>query len=164
MSYPFVFHPFSHMPSYSNAGGTGNRVSLFSITISPGLKHASSVGPNSNLVNGDFADDDNGSIFFNTTANSGLWVQWDCLTAKVITEAKWYQSGTQSQGTWQWQGSNDASNWTNIGSSFSLGGATTQTITALSGNTASYRYYRILGVSGSASGTPWLREIEFKIG
>jgi hypothetical protein len=33
----------------------------------------------------------------------------------------------------------------------------------LLGNTTAYRYYRMLGVSGSTSNAPWLSEIEFRI-
>jgi hypothetical protein len=81
----------------------------------------------------------------------------------IIDEAKWYQSNTTDHGTWKWQGGNDGSNWTDIGSPFTLGGAATQTQTQLNGNTTAYRYYRLLGISGNASWNPWLYEIQFKI-
>jgi hypothetical protein len=67
-----------------------------------------------------------------------------------------------SHGTWKWQGSNDDSSYTDIGSSFTLGGSTTQTQTELNGNVTAYRYYKLLGVSGTCTDTPYLEEIEFK--
>lgn len=53
--------------------------------------------------------------------------------------------------------------WTDIGSTFTLGGATTQTITTLSGNTTGYRAYQLTGVSGTANSGPYIHEFEFKI-
>jgi hypothetical protein len=79
-----------------------------------------------------------------------------------ITEAKWYQDTAATHGDWKWQGSNDGSTWTDIGTSFTLGG-TLQTITTLSGNASYWHYYRLLQVSGVTSSGPWLREIEFNI-
>ena len=38
-----------------------------------------------------------------------------------------------------------------------------QTQTELNGNTTSYTYYQLVGVSGNSSGSPWVREVEFKV-
>ena len=78
-----------------------------------------------------------------------------------LIQAKWYQDTPAPSGVWKWQGADDASAWTDIGLSFTLGGAP-QTQIELSGNAVGYRHYRLLGVSGSKSLTPWLQEIEFK--
>ena len=82
---------------------------------------------------------------------------------KVITELKWYQDIAASQGTWQLAGSNDNSTYTNIGSTFALGGTATTTVTAPSANTTAYRFYRLKLTSGTTSSSSYLREIEFKI-
>jgi hypothetical protein len=90
-------------------------------------------------------------------------ITFDFGTPKIVDEAKWYQDTTNSQGTWKWQGSNDDSSYTDIGSSFTLGGATTQTQTQLNGNTTPYQYYRLLGVSGNTSSSPFQQGVEFQI-
>lgn len=82
--------------------------------------------------------------------------------SKIIDEIKCYFSAIQSQGVWQIQGSNNNSDWTNIGSQFTLGASATQTI-SLSGNTTGHRYYRFQGISGSTSWNNYFREVEFKI-
>lgn len=138
---------------------TGNRTGSITVTASSGLLGG---GTASNFVDGAFGLDTTDSTFFNTVAAAGRWVQFQFGASTKITEAKWYQNSTEPHGTWKWQGSDDASGWTDIGVGFQLGGVATQTQTQLSGNTVGYIYYRLLGVSGNANGTPWLHEIEFK--
>jgi hypothetical protein len=101
-------------------------------------------------------------MWFNS-GNSGVEVKFTFAAPRLITEAKWYQSAIAAHGDWQWQGSPDNSAWTNIGSTFTLGTAATQTITTLSGNATAYRYYRMLQTTGTASTSPYLYEIEFSI-
>ncbi len=84
--------------------------------------------------------------------------------SKIISEAKWYKSGAGSAGTWKWQGSNNGSAWTDIGSTFTLGGSTLQVQTQLNGNTTAHRYYRLLGMSGGAYSGDYTNEVEFCIG
>lgn len=141
--------------SYANTGGTGDRTAI--ITATSAVVNFG-TGNATKLINGTSVFDCwwHGSL-------TGAYVQFDFGSGKVINEAKWYQSALDSNGVWQWEGSNDASSWTAIGSSFTLGTSATQTITELSGNTTSYRYYRLNGVSGSASSGAWLYEMEFKI-
>lgn len=142
--------------SYSNLGGTGVRTWI-TATATLAVSGSPSV-----LVNG-IVDN---NFFFSGSSAAGFTLRFDFGPGQsvVIDEAKWYQSNSTNEAVWQWQGSNDGTTWTNIGSSFTLGGATPfQTITALSGNTTGYRYYQLLGVSGTTSSSPWLQEIEFKI-
>lgn len=149
--------------SYANAGGQGDRTASVTVTASAGLIASGVV---SNLVDGATGNNTTDSISFTAGASvSGATLTFDfgASAKRVITEAKWLQSSTASHGTWKWQGSQDGSSWVDIGSSFTLGGATTQTQTALSTNTQGYRYYRLLGVSGTASGSPFIQEIQFKI-
>lgn len=97
-------------------------------------------------------------------AVSGKILRFDFGSAHVIDEIKYYQGGSDNNGLWQWQGSNtEGSGYTNIGSPAALGGAATVTITALSGNTTAYRYYQMVGSSGSADGSSYGYEFEFKI-
>jgi len=146
--------------SYVNDGGSGNRTGSITVTTSAGLTYTAGVG--TTLVNGTTATNEN--YFFGVSA-SGHYIQFYFNDEyKVINEAKFYQSGTFSHGVWQWQASNDGSAWTDIGSTFTLGGYATQTMTELSSNTGGYKYYRIYGQSGTVSGAPWIYEFEFKIG
>jgi hypothetical protein len=150
-------------PGYGNKGGTGDRRSI--ITISDSGNGSSAFihsSPATSWINGSTADSGN---FWSGSAISGAWAQFDFGSgnAVLITEATYYQSSPQAQGAWKWQGSNDASSWTDIGGAFTLGTSATQVLTTLSGNTTAYRYYRILGVSGSTSNGPWVYEFEFKL-
>lgn len=148
--------------SYSNEGGQGDRTNIIDVYVSPSLKAG---GADSNLVNGLTTNNYTGSIAFNAVDVSGLYILFDFRenARKIIKEATWYQSATNSNGTWKWQGSLDNSSWTDIGNNFTLGGVSTQIQTELSSNVDSFRYYRLLGVSGTASGAPYLQEITFKI-
>ena len=140
--------------SYANTGGTGDRTGI--ITVTDGVSYGSGNG--TKLINGGSGND---CWWLGSTSTAN--VQFDFGSAKVINEITWKQSGADPHGTWSFQGSADASSWADLGSTFTLGSSGTQTITAPSGNTTSYRYYRIHGVSGSLSSGPWLYEIEFKI-
>lgn len=145
--------------SYENNGGKGNRTSSITATAASGTFAS---GTPSVLVDGSYS---NAATLTNGGVVLGKWIKFDfgASDAPIITEAIWRQSGTTALGVWQWQGSNDDTNWTNIGNSFTLGGATIQTQTELSNNTSAYRYYRLNGVSGTMSNASSLQEIEFKL-
>jgi hypothetical protein len=102
------------------------------------------------------------AISWHGTAAAGRYCRFQFSTAKTVTEAKWYQDASATHGVWKWQGSNDGTTFTDIGNSFTLGG-TLQTQTELNGNTTAYTYYQLLGISGSASGASYQREVEFKV-
>jgi len=146
--------------SYSNPGGTGDRRALIPMTTTGGF-----AGTVNNLIDGTQID----NVWFSGAATDYLFqfdfdgVAGGSGAKVVIDEAKWYQSTANSHGDFQWEASNDASSWVAIGSSFNLGGTLTQTMTSLSGNTTAYRYYRMRGVAGFVSASPYLREIEFKV-
>jgi hypothetical protein len=144
--------------SYSNVQGSGNRTSTVTATASSGLVS----GDITHSVDGNIDQDD--WYFHTTTLSSDVWIQWDFGAAIIVDEARFYQEDSSSQGVWKWQGSNDASAWSDIGGSFALGGVPLQVIASLNGNNTAYRYYRIAGVSGSTSSSPWIREFEFHCG
>ncbi len=142
--------------SYSNPGGTGARVRYIAIALV-----GSYSGSGGLLINGDTTGT---GFFFSGGAASGYSLTFDFGSDQVIIdEAKWYQDINTSHGTWKWQGSDDGSTWTDVGTGFTLGGVATQTQTELNGNTTAYKQYRLQGVSGTASSAPWLYEIEFQI-
>jgi len=150
-------------PAYTNAGGQGDRTASITVSITSGLMVA---GTTSNLVDGAFANNATDSIAFGAVSVTDKSITFDfgVYAEKIITEATWKQGTTASHGTWKWQVSADNSTWLDAnGSSFTLGGATTQVQTVLTTVTKGYRYYRLLGISGTASGSPYIQEVEFKI-
>lgn len=156
-----IIDPYRFGCSCTPAYVTGNRTG--SITVTSTLTAGGGSVP-SNLVDGAFANNSTDSYAVAVAeAASGKVIKFDFgVGASIkITEAKWYQQDTTSHGSWRWQGSNNDADWTDIGVAFTLGGATLQTQTQLSGNVTGYRYYRLLGVSGNFSDTPWNQEVEF---
>jgi hypothetical protein len=72
-----------------------------------------------------------------------------------------YQSNATTHATYQLKGSMDGASWTDIGSSFVLGG---ETVGVRSFPQVNYfTHYRMERVSGSFSSSPWIQEVEFKI-
>ncbi len=157
------FYSTGTEPAYTNSGGTGDRTASITATTS----FTFSNGTASNLVDGGFADNSTDSAWVSASvAAAGKYNRFQFASAVRITEAKWYQAAAAAQGVFQWQGSNDATNWTDIGGKFTLGSASTatQTQTELAANTADYLYYQLLGVSGNLTSATYFREIEFKAG
>ena len=144
--------------TYGYSGGTGSRTAQITITqnaTSPWIN-----GVAQNLVDGAFAAIASTSVAVDSTK----FVRFDFGVARVIQEATLYHSNAaQNFGVWKWQGSNDASAWTDIGASFTMGGTSPFVMTGLSGNVTAYRYYQLCGVSGTASGLSNPQEIEFRI-
>src|SRR5262245_13996556 len=105
--------------SYTNPGGSGNRTSSITVTTTA----TAGSGSVTALVDGDLSS----LSYFWSNGQSGRELKFQFAAARLITEAKWYQADGTNHGTWQWQGSPDNSAWTNIGSTFTLGGSTTQT-------------------------------------
>lgn len=146
-------------PAYANTYGSGDRTATITLTGTVGVNS----GSLSNLIDGVEAGNTTDAMTITSAAVAGLYFQFQFPVAVNITETTWVQSATTSLGTWKWRGSTDGTNWTDIGSSFTLGGATSQVQTQLAANTAFYTYYQLIGVSGNGSTTPWLEEIKFKI-
>ncbi len=149
--------------SYANTGGSGDRQSI--ITITQGASGViGGAFPPVAWING--ITNDQTDYWSNQTldgTNTFLIFDFGSGHSPIINEIKYYQETSGGQGTWKFQGSPDASTWTDLGTTFTLGGVTTQTITAPSANTTGYRYYKLLGMSGSCNNGPYVFEIEFKI-
>lgn len=153
--------------AYTNYGGTGDRTTLTTnkgipIVVTSTLTLAN--GAFANLCDGAFNADVNDAIQITAVAASGKEIKFDLRNlagAKLISEFKLYQSTSASHGVWDLQGSLDDASYTTILSGLTLGGATTSTYTVTS--PAKYLYYKLVGVSGTTSATPWLEEFEFKI-
>lgn len=153
----------SNVPSYANPGGTGSRNGFVTITTNAPLDY---VRPPSNAEG--FL---NGMCRYWTASwqdapVAGKYIRFQFEHQVVIDEITFYQEGSCPQGYWQWQGSDNATTWTNIGGTFELGmygDYPRQVITAPHGNTTPYLYYQLLGVSGSGAGIGYSNEFEFRI-
>lgn len=143
--------------SYSNPCGMGDRTALITVTST----QASLTGTNGQkLVNGSYANE----IFWGGDITN-IYIRFDFNSPKIIDEARLIQSSAVAHGTWQWQVSSDNITWINIGGTQVLGDKDANgIIIGLGGNKIAYRYYQLLGVVGSVSPDPYLREIEFKVG
>jgi hypothetical protein len=156
-------NPGTPSTSYANAGGTGDRTATITVTKSGASWN--STGSGSLFVDGNTANNNNVTMVTIGQAVSGIYARFDfgVAASKVINEVKIYCSTPLNEGDWKWQGSNDASAWTDIGSSFTLSGSNPSvTITSVSANVTGYRYYQMLGVSGTGTST-WMQEFDFKI-
>ena len=152
--------------SYSNSGGQGDRTG--SITVTSSVAHVDGAIANVVDGSGEGGDPWNSSnmwIWANETVDASEYLRFDfgVAASKIINEVTYKQTATHNRGTWKWQGSDNASSWTDLGGSFTLGTVNTQTQTSLSGNTTGYRYYQIIGVSGTTNSGGGLAEFEFKI-
>ena len=110
------------------------------------------------LVNGVVTNNDAGGGWMPSGDAADRWIKFDFGSGKVYTRCQWISiNSSGSEGTWKWQGSNNDSDWSDIGGTFTLGGSdggsnATYTLgNTLSANTTSYRYYRILGISGTVN-------------
>lgn len=141
----------------------GDRQSDIMATSSAGLLTQSA----SNLIDGSYVDNSSGSTWMVGGVDvTGKALQFQWVNAPVcVKEIRWRQSNNAVLGTFKCRASNDGTSWTDIGNQFSLGGATTQIIQELAGNTSAWSIYELLGVSGTApsgGANPYLREVEFK--
>ena len=145
---------------------TGDRRSTITVTDQlPGQAAGffnDADGDPEHLVDGTITANTTYGVSLHGNATSGQYCRFQFTTAKVVTECKWYQGSSMSHGVWKWQASNDGTTFTDIGSSFTLGGSTAQIQTQLSGNVTSYTYYQLLGISGTVSGAHYVSEVEFK--
>lgn len=132
--------------SYSNAGGTGDRTSIITVT-------GTNVGTPTPLVDGSQSNNW-------WTGNAGSIV-FDFGSAKVVDEFIWYQDEALTNGhdsLFTWEGSNDNTTFDMINNHVVLG-TELATLCRVPTETA-YRYYRL---AGDFSSSPYNREIEFKI-
>ncbi len=150
----------SAIASYDNAGGRGDRVGL--VVVSTDL--VTSAGALDNLING--YSDNTGTYAWrgNISQASPKFMRFDFGTATILKEWKYSQQLTVSNNTWQLQGSPNASTWTNVGATFTLGGAAEVTYAEAAANTLAFRYWQIISTAGSTSGSlNYWREFRFKL-
>lgn len=145
--------------TYANAGGQGDRTG--SITVASTISSAG--GTLNNLVDGATGDTTTDAMQYSGTAVSdGQYFRFDFGSAKYIDEVTLNVGNALTINGWAWEGSNDATNWTSLGS-FNWTTNPTQVI-ALSGVPAGgFRYYQMKKVGAGTMATFWFREVTFKI-
>lgn len=149
--------------SYSNPGGTGNRTASITVSVSP----APGSGSAAALVNGT-TDGVDGILYSGGQTGLEFIFDFGDGNTKTIQEAKIYlNSDGFSQGTFQWSGSNNGVDYTNIGGTFTLQNTVTGANghclnTTMSANVTAYRYYKCAQTAGTAA-NDWICEFEFKI-
>lgn len=127
--------------SYTNPGGSGNRTGSITITGTAAFSAAAS-----GLVDGNKTGPAGLKITNLDVANKTIQFDFGSGATKKINEITFYQKDSDTYGTWEFQGSNDASAWTKLGSGV-LGGGVKATYTI--NNTAVYRYYRLFQAAAS---------------
>lgn len=139
--------------SYRNTNGTGARTGAITVTGN------GTAGTLSNWVNGAI---ENNAYW---TGGTGRWVRFDFGSgAEVrIKEARIRRSFGAANGTWKWEGSNDASTWTDISNPEVWGAIADFRFEDFIDGSVGYRYLRCSLTSGSASGSPWVYEWDFFI-
>ena len=121
-------------------------------------------GVANSAVDGSFTNNSADSWQLNAVSVQGHWIQFDFgeENARIIDETTWHSTNLNDSGTWQWHGSNDGLNFSALGTSFTLGGEAIQTIDALNSNSVGYRYYRMVGISGTADADTVHKEVLFR--
>lgn len=147
--------------SYNNQGGKGDRDGFITATDSGNVWYNGTMG-GAKTVNGLYSDN---YMYYNNgqAISSATWMKWDFGVSVVITEARVLANAATAVGVWKWQGSDNDSDWTDIGANFTLGASNPDIHTSLNGNSTAYRYYRMLGVSGTLSWNALIYQWDFKI-
>ena len=110
------------------------------------------------LVNGNETYSAAGGSWFSAGGNGYIRFDHGAGNSYVYTNSRWYygHSNPANEGTWKWQGSNDASSWTDIGGTWILTatGVADDVVrmdehSAMTANTTAYRYYQCVHVSGN---------------
>ena len=148
---------------------TGDRTS--SVTVTSDMTYTGSPDsslPISTLVNGSTDGSDAGGGWFDSGQTGYIRFDHGSGNSEVYTNSRWiYQSSSANEGTYKWQGSDDAASWTDIGGNFTLtdttgSGQHTDTHATMTANTTAYRYYQCIYVSGNnTNGSGRRLEMEF---
>lgn len=150
--------------AYDSPYGTGNRTSDITVTSS-GFTWTHNAGScTSNyeqcFVNGNTTTDQIYAPTNNGQSVTGKYIRFQFPEAIIITEIKIGYSASHPSGTWKTQGSNNGTDWTDVGNTFTFGGSAVDTVN-LSSNTTAYYYYQVIGVSGTYDQNDYTREAEF---
>ncbi len=135
-----------------------NKINLWPVTSSStSLWTAGYQNPNYLVDNAN----NNDTYFANNYPIINEWIQIKLDTFTIISEFKWTQSNNDTHGVWRMQTSVDALTWVDRGT-ITLGGST-QSLYPMEVDTNKYLYFRIIGLLGNTSNSPWLYEMDLKI-
>jgi hypothetical protein len=150
---------------------TGDRSSDITVTT-----NMTTTRPITNIVNGAKSGGNDGFYFTGASGNgqtvdSSKYIRFQLATAKTFIGCRIYNDendDSAGHGFWKWQGSNDATTWTDLGGSFELKNTLISSVPGyadfnggLPSNTTEYTYYQMVGVSGLADGNSNWLEWEF---
>jgi hypothetical protein len=139
--------------AYTSPYGTGDRRAVITVTNTIYFYIYDNINT---FVNGNKTE----QKLWTDQTNVNRYLRFQFPEAIIVDHIKWIQSGVSTHGTHKIQGSNNGIDWTDVGSSFILGGAITYEID-ISANTTAYTYYQFLGVSGNMNSAEWIYEVEF---
>ena len=152
----------------TSAYETGDQTSTYSVTSSNIGTLAGSI---SNGLDDDETHNTTKSWYFSTSSgghalDNTSYIAFDLGSgnSKYFTGVKIKQSNAVTCGVWKAQGSNDATNFTDLSSNFTWGGASSPYVNEYTwSNDVAYRYIYLRGVSGNTSSSPWQTGFEFKV-
>jgi hypothetical protein len=149
---------YASSTAYANSLGTGNRTASITVTADNGTFDANTGYDG--LVDG--ATPVSGRYVPSGTAFQGKKITFDFGSgaSKVIDEIKLSVGSAADQATWQVSGSNNGTDFTNIGSAKTFPRIASTFLSFF--NLTGYRYYRLTGSSGTVSQDYW-KEVEFRI-
>jgi hypothetical protein len=151
--------------AYANSGGQGDRTASITVTMTATALDALGSG-GGRLINGDKTANSTGSLepLGTVSANQYLRFDFGAAVKKYIDEITLFYNngaGTPNNGSWKWQGSNDASVWTDL-ATFTWD-ALTKIVTLTGLDFGGYRYYQMICPAGHSLTNDWFEEVEFKI-
>ena len=163
--------PTYETPAYENAGGTGDRTAL--ITVTSNITPDASPVDWQELVNGLDADATN--MYWNNIDVTGKYIQLHYESLVLLTELKLKTSGGYDgafgDSTWKIRGSINGTDWIDLcvarlmvgaGDVWRTGSGTF--VFVFPSNAMGYSDFQIYGAGGSLSGYMVPREVECKIG
>ncbi len=145
----------------NGSGGNGTDRNTL-IIVTSNYSTSDGIDPH-NIIDGAGGNNGTDSISFGGNLSSASII-FDFAPSgrkQRINEFTWEQSNSTGQGNWDWSGSDDAINWTDISTNFSLVNGSSQNVVSFT-NTTAYRFYRLKYRSGTTSNSPWIHEIYFK--
>jgi hypothetical protein len=136
------------VPAYANAGGTGDRQSI--ITVTTNFVSEASPTDYQKLVDGLNANPAN--MYWSNQNFANKYFQFEFTARVKITEMKYYFTTGYSEGiakaTLQVKGSNNGTDFANIGAAATPSFANPAVISAISANVIAYKHYQVLVTSG----------------
>lgn len=138
--------------SYTNPGGSGNRVGSVGVTANFGFSGGGGV---------DFLIDGTQSDVSWFPNGSDRIITFDFGSPKSFDEISWFQDSANGQGTWEAEVQlSDLHPWVSIASGVNLGSSAT---TVFAVTTEPGQRLRLRQTAGSTNTGPYIREIEFRI-